>query len=92
MSEQYVTVYMKLDELRTDPVQYKPYSPALNVDWENFPIYVAIALDSDYLEENSQYHQKEDLPDNAIVITLEGLTDVMGQIAMAIRNRLENKS
>lgn len=93
MSEekQYVTVYMRVSELRTDPVQYKPYSPVLTADPGLFPLYVAIDVEKKFIDPDASYeHDIENLPQGAVVVTLAGLTDMMGQIALAIRNRLEN--
>jgi len=84
----YVKVYMKLSELRTDPIQYKPNSPVLTMD-EALPVYVAIEVKKELVHKvPSVLHEESDLPENAVVLTPQGLADMMGQIAMAIRNRL----
>ena len=77
------TVYLKVEAIRTDPIQYKPYAPTLM--GEN--LYVAVKLSDDLFNESSQAigHKPEGL-----ILTPAGLAELMGRIATAIRNRLTN--
>jgi hypothetical protein len=87
MNEEFVTVYLELEYVRTDPIQYKPYSPSLKPT-TNLPIYLAIDIKESFVDSlDPQYTELK--PTDGIVITTEGLADLMGQIAMAIKLRLE---
>jgi len=77
-------IYLKVDAIRTDPIQYKPYAPTLT--GEN--LYVAVPLPADCFDRISA-----DLctpSPSAMILTPAGLAELMGKIAMAIRNRLTN--
>lgn len=84
---EFTTVYLKLEYVRTDPVQYKPYSPSL-IAPDNLPIYLAIDIKNDFVDSLSDEYTTNK-PNDGIVITTYGLADLMGQIAMAIKLRLE---
>ena len=75
-------IYLKIESIRTDPIQYKPYAPTLT--GEN--LYVAVPLPAECFDKLSTEHAS--IPTKATVITPAGLAELMGKIAMAIRNRL----
>jgi hypothetical protein len=77
------TVYLKLVDIRPDPVQYKPYNPTLCPP-DEAPMYVAIQVGTDHVIE----HAEIDPPKNATILTPAGLAHIMGEIAKAISLRL----
>jgi hypothetical protein len=87
MNDGMVTVYLALEYVKTDPVQYKPYSPSL-IPTKNIPIYVAIDVPEELVDSLPDEYKKLK-PTDGIVLTTSGLADMMGQIAMAIKLRLE---
>ena len=74
-------VYLKLDWIQTDPVSFKPYLPHLS--GEN--LYVAVPLLADCFDDVS--FAGVTVP-KGLILTPTGLAELMGKIAMAIRNRL----
>ena len=87
MSEDLITVYLALEYIRTDPVAYKPYSPSLRPT-SDLPIYIAIDVPKD-LVDNLPEGYTDKKPTDGITLTTAGLADMMGQVAMAIKLRLE---
>ena len=87
MSNDLTTVYLELEYIRTDPVAYKPYSPSLK-PIKNSPIYIAIDVPTDLVDNLPEDYTKNK-PTDGITLTTAGLADMMGQVAMAIKLRLE---
>ena len=75
------TVYLKLDFIETDPIQYKPYRPRLSGE----SLYIAVKLPDDSFDDLSWGTAR--VPDG-MILTPAGLAELMGKIAMAIRSRL----
>ena len=88
MSDDLITIYTELEYIRTDPVAYKPYSPSLKPT-KNLPIYIAIDVPFDLVDSLPDFDYKTKKPTDGIILTTAGLADMMGQVAMAIKLRLE---
>ncbi len=81
MTDKFVTVYMRVERISPDPVQYKPYNPVLE-PVVTAPIYVRLLVPAASVV--SGVDQPE--PDG-LIITPKGLAHMCGDIAAGIRDR-----
>lgn len=81
-------VYLKFNRMNVDPVQYKPYSnEILSDDYEengSYTVWIRFEVDDAQVIEGQ--HEK---PASGVILTPEGLVSMLGQMAFAIRNRLQ---
>jgi hypothetical protein len=74
-------IYLRVESIRPDPIQYKPYSPTL-VPVDDLPVYVKIEVPKEMVV---HYPGSVSFPAQCIVLTPEGLAKMMGEIASSIR-------
>lgn len=79
-----VKVYVELSAFHTDPIQYKPYSPSFG-SIVDAPVYVEIEIDAKHVIGVGR--QKP--PDDGIILSADGVAELMGEVAISIRKRLE---
>jgi hypothetical protein len=79
----FVTVYMRVERISPDPVQYKPYNPVLE-PMVTEPIYVRLLVPAASVV--SGVDQPE--PDG-IIITPKGLAHMCADVAAGIRDRYD---
>lgn len=76
-------IYLELSTLNVDPVQYKPYAHELMTSLGR-PVYVRIEVSADKVIGGSH-----NPPDDGIIVTLDGLVEMLGSVAFSIRNKLQ---
>lgn len=87
MSDTFVTVYLRVERISPDPVQFKPYNPVLE-PIVTYPIYVKVMIPSASVEAS----MSQIPPDDGIIVTPKGLAHICGEIAQGIRDRHNNSS
>lgn len=82
MTDQFVTVYMRVERISPDPVQYKPYNPVLE-PLVTEPIYVRLLVPATSVVSGEDMPE----PDDGIIITSKGLAHMCADVAQGIRDR-----
>ncbi len=82
MSDTFVAVYLRLERIAPDPVQYKPYNPVLEPIVTQ-PIYVRVMVPAASVVSG----EDQPKPTKGIVLTSKGLAHMCGEIAQGIRDR-----
>jgi hypothetical protein len=79
----FVTVYMRVERISPDPVQYKPYNPVLEPIVTE-PIYVRLMVPAASVVSGMDMQE----PDG-IIVTPKGLAHMCADVAAGIRDRYD---
>ena len=81
MSDTFVAVYLRVERIAPDPIQYKPYNPVLE-PMATQPVYVRVMVPA-----SSVVSGKDQMEPDGLVLTPKGLAHMCGEIAKGIRDR-----
>jgi len=84
MTDTFVPIYIRLESIAPDPVQYKPYNPRLE-PMVTQPIYVKVMVPAESVVDGQGYP-----PEDGIILTPKGLAIICAEVAGGIRDRYES--